>query len=48
MRCTQDESGTAMATFPQSMHGYRDFKINDEDLTVTVGNRGSFGAVVPI
>lgn len=42
-----DESGIATASFPKEMAGFRDFKICDDDVTVSVGNRGSYVVVVP-
>ena len=45
--CLQDESGTATAMFPQAAGGFRDFKVNDDDLVFSVGNRGSYVVVVP-
>mmetsp|Transcript_8118 Transcript_8118/g.24135 ORF Transcript_8118/g.24135 Transcript_8118/m.24135 type:complete len:262 (-) Transcript_8118:401-1186(-) len=44
---TMDESGSATAMFPQAFPGFRDFKVHDSDMTVSVGNRGSFVVVVP-
>lgn len=43
----QDESGTATVMFPQAAGGFRDFKVKDDDLVFTVGNRGSYVVVVP-
>lgn len=37
----QDEEGKIMLTFPQPMQGFRDFLFFDEDLQITIGNRGS-------
>ena len=37
----QDEEGTIMLTFPQPMEGFRDFLYYDEQLQISIGNRGS-------
>lgn len=37
----QDEEGKIMLKFPQPMHGFRDFLFFDEQLQITIGNRGS-------
>ena len=37
----QDEEGKILLTFPQPMHGFRDFLFFDEELQITIGNRGS-------
>ena len=37
----QDEEGKINLTFPQSMKGFRDFLYFDEELQISIGNRGS-------
>jgi hypothetical protein len=44
----QDDNGRAEIQFPGSAaHGFRDFRIIEDDLTLTVGNRKSFVCVQP-
>jgi hypothetical protein len=45
---TMDDNGRAEIQFPGSAaHGFRDFRIIEDDLTLTVGNRKSFVCVQP-
>ena len=45
----QDDEGRAVIQFPGSeAHGFRDFRIVENDLTLTVGSRKSFVCVQPI
>jgi hypothetical protein len=37
----QGDDGVAVINFPQRAKGTRDFILLDEDMQVTVGNRGS-------
>lgn len=45
----QNDEGRAEIEFPGSAaHGFRDFRILDDDLTLTVGNRKSYVCVQPL
>ncbi len=47
--CPQDDEGRATIEFPgQAAHGFRDFRILDDDLTLSVGNRKSYVCVQPL
>jgi len=37
----QDEEGKVLLTFPEPMKGFRDFLYFDEELQISIGNRGS-------
>ena len=37
----QDDGGTIDLTFPQPMKAFRDFLYFDEQLQISIGNRGS-------
>ncbi len=37
----QDEEGKILLTFPEPMKGFRDFLYFDEQLQMSIGNRGS-------
>ena len=37
----QDEDGNILLTFPEPMKGFRDFLYFDEQLQMSIGNRGS-------
>jgi hypothetical protein len=46
---TMDEEGRATVEFPgQAAHGFRDFRILDDDLALSVGNRKSYVCVQPL
>ena len=40
-QCLQDEDGKVLLTFPEPMKGFRDFLYFDEQLQMSIGNRGS-------
>ena len=39
--CVQGQDGVAQINFPTSAKGFRDFILVDDEVQVTVGNRGS-------
>ena len=38
---SQDEEGKILLSFPEPMKGFRDFLYFDEQLQMSIGNRGS-------
>ena len=41
----QDDEGVVRVEFPQKIPGHRDFLLLDEELQITIGNRGGYVAV---